>query len=197
MDAGKANPKTRCWNRRDLLKLPIPICALAAAGGAASVSAAATKRDEKAEGEKRLCTYCGLYCGLCELFLGVVSEHAGELQRMIKFFGLNAEILNEDAETYGAFARVLEALKLRVTGVQPCGEGCDLYPVCKIRPCAKERGVETCAFCDDFPCSIISPVMEKFGTTEALHRQKELGLQAWADEQAALAAAGRTYAGKS
>jgi hypothetical protein len=188
----------RCWKRRDLLKLPIPICALAAVGGAANIfAAAASPQDEKAKGEKRLCTYCGLYCGRCDIYAGILSDHAGELQRLMKFYGLDAKAFGENAESFANFEKVLDKVKKRLTSVPPCSEGCNLYPGCEIRPCAQGRGVETCAFCSEFPCAKISAFMEKFGTGEALRRQKEIGLQAWADEQAALVAAKGTFASKS
>jgi hypothetical protein len=30
---------------------------------------------------------------------------------------------------------------------------------CRARPCAVERGVESCACCDDFPCDLVKPLM--------------------------------------
>lgn len=30
---------------------------------------------------------------------------------------------------------------------------------CKARPCAKEKGVEYCMLCDDFPCEKVKPLM--------------------------------------
>ncbi len=192
---GSAEPDSgpRKWKRRDLLKLPIPMCALAALAGSPTPAGAASTQDKKAKGEKRLCTYCGFYCGMCDVYQGIVSDHAEQLQRLMKFYGLKAETFEVDADSYSDFETVLSSVVEKLDDIPPCSEGCSLYAGCEIRPCARERGVETCAFCDDFPCAKVKAFDEKFKNLVVLRRQKEIGLQAWADEQAALVAAGKTF----
>jgi len=43
--------------------------------------------------------------------------------------------------------------------VEPCKGGCQV-PGCSIKPCAKERGVEVCFKCDEFPCRNFSEFLE-------------------------------------
>lgn len=62
---------------------------------------------------------------------------------------------------------------------------------CRIYRCAKAKGYETCAECDDMPCSMLNAFC--CDTKWPLHLQalnnlsriKKIGLKAWADEQAA------------
>jgi hypothetical protein len=64
----------------------------------------------------------------------------------------------------------------------PCKEGGG-DPGCAIRICAKEKNVEMCALCDEYPC-------EKFNTSQAFSIYKEdnallreQGMEAWAKLQ--------------
>jgi hypothetical protein len=48
---------------------------------------------------------------------------------------------------------------------------------CKIRPCAKERGIEICFECKEFPCENFSWVLKKHpDKSEGYKRYKKLGL---------------------
>ena len=38
---------------------------------------------------------------------------------------------------------------------------------CKARPCAREKGVENCVYCDEFPCAKLKPLIDRiFFVTE-------------------------------
>jgi hypothetical protein len=78
--------------------------------------------------------YCGYDCGLC----AARSEDPAVRQRLVdgwrKYFG-------HQHYTAG---------NVRCDGCKADGRLADLN--CKARPCAVERGVESCALCDDFPC---------------------------------------------
>ncbi len=183
-----------CMMRRDLLKLPIPVCAMAVLG--TTRLRGSTQQDEQeVRGETRLCTYCGIYCGLCDMYQGTAGKHGEELTRLLGYYGLEAERFTEDAEAYNSFQQVLQLVTERLSNVSPCKEGCDLFPNCEIRPCAEEKEVDTCGFCDEFPCDKIEAFSAQYQTIPNLERQKEIGLQAWADEMAALVEAGGSFAG--
>jgi len=68
-------------------------------------------------------------------------------------------------------------------------------PGCAVRVCAKEKGVEMCAFCQDYPCDGFAAFFEGYPILEhdnALLREK--GWDAWAALQDERQAAGYTYA---
>lgn len=113
----------------------------------------------------RLVAYCGLYCGECGTYRG-------------KFFRMLAEELKELIEAYDHpdwvpkfggidfdYEEFLKGLKYYTKlesgcfNENPCKEGCQV-PRCKIKPCAKERGVEVCFECKDFPCKNFSRFLE-------------------------------------
>jgi hypothetical protein len=105
--------------------------------------------------------YCGLYCGACSSLLAFEKEQGVE----------------------SALQAVVE------DGEQPC-PGCD--PIaqhnCEFVTCNKAHGTESCAFCQEYPCSMII----KFKDDEYEHHQsvlnnlnriKEIGLEGWLAEQ--------------
>src|SRR5512139_3299718 len=83
-------------------------------------------------------TYCGLYCGACEVVNAKTSE---DKTRVIGLF---------EAQIPGWHAAPEE---------MHCS-GCKTDDVfvncakCPIRPCAKAKGVEFCHQCNDYPCDI-------------------------------------------
>ena len=85
--------------------------------------------------------YCGYRCHLC----GARSENPAVRQKLVdgwkKIFG---------HEQY-------TAENVRCEGCKSDGKIADSE--CKVRPCAREKGVETCAECDEFPCDKLKPLM--------------------------------------
>lgn len=70
-----------------------------------------------------------------------------------------------------------------------CGPG-----FCAIRRCARERGVEVCVFCDDYPCDRIQTIAKGYVTLLADgQRMREIGIDAWIEEQEKRAGAGFAY----
>mgnify|MGYP002395874983 CR=1 FL=1 len=66
---------------------------------------------------------------------------------------------------------------------------------CKIRLCAKKRGVSVCPLCDKYPCALIENYTKVYPTTiEDGKRLKEIGLEAWVKEQEERAKRGFIYA---
>jgi hypothetical protein len=57
-------------------------------------------------------------------------------------------------------------------------------PFCGIRKCAREKGVEVCPFCPDYPCASILALTLGYVTLLADgQRMKDIGLEAWIQEQ--------------
>lgn len=105
--------------------------------------------------------YCGLYCGAC-----------------------CSMITNDKANN------VESALKMQTDAKElPCG-GCDAdsQSNCEFVTCCKEHGVDSCAFCPEFPCSMLMKFKDEEWehhkvVLDNLSRIKEIGLQAWLAEQ--------------
>jgi hypothetical protein len=85
--------------------------------------------------------YCGYSCHLC----GARSDDPAVRQRLVdgwrRIFGHQ----NYTAEN------------VKCDGCPSDGRVAD--QVCKARPCAKEKGVENCAYCDEFPCDKMKHLM--------------------------------------
>ena len=137
-----------------------------------------------------LVTYCGLYCDLC-------AERARIPQRAT---ALRAAMTEEGWPFWGhtvsgftEFWTFLEELA--------SGEGCPGcragggYPGCQIRVCARERDVELCAHCPDFPCEHIEGLARSYPNLIGDNRRLQaVGLQQWIDEQIERVRRGVVYA---
>jgi hypothetical protein len=94
--------------------------------------------------------YCGYNCYLC----AARSEDPAVRQRLVdgwrKLFG---------HEMY-------TAENVKCDGCPSNGKVADKQ--CRARPCAKERGVKNCAYCEAFPCEKLKPLIPPiFFATEA------------------------------
>jgi len=67
-------------------------------------------------------------------------------------------------------------------------------PDCKIRICAKQKGVDVCPFCAEYPCSLIESLAEHYVMViQDGKRLRKIGLKAWVKEQEARAKRGVVY----
>ncbi len=135
--------------------------------------------------------YCGLYCRQCSL-LTVTPQTARKLYEIMKRDGW--EFFGEyEFKGFKEFWDVLQAVsKLNETSPL-CRGGCG-DPECKIRICAKEKGVDVCALCDEYPCDLIRGFDKKYHVLiKNNDRIREIGLNAWLDEMDAFADNGKTF----
>ena len=120
-----------------------------------------------------LVTYCGLYCDLCaertRIPQTAQSLRAAMTEEGWPFWGASVPGFTE-------FWAFLENL-----GTGPGCPGCKAgggYPECQIRICARERGLEQCAQCADFPCEHIEALAAVYPTLIADNRRmKAVGLE--------------------
>jgi hypothetical protein len=57
-------------------------------------------------------------------------------------------------------------------------------PGCQIRVCARERGLNLCNECGDFPCEYIQALAARYPTLIADNRRMQVvGLEQWLEEQ--------------
>ncbi len=142
--------------------------------------------------DSRYVCHCGLYCENCVTRATVVPA-AKTLYREMKAAGFEDMIeMIPDGGPFWSFLRYMA----EVGTCESCQAGSG-NPGCEIRICARERGVEVCATCPDYPCERFS---ELFAGYPVLREDNALlrdqGMAAWADRQDRRRAEGFTYTGK-
>jgi hypothetical protein len=158
---------------------------------------------------KDLVTYCGGYCGECALFPGFTAlrEAALILGELIDTHGLQnwipeawtPDAWTPDAENKFDFAEFRKGLTFfsAPESWYACRECCKSgggWPECPMRKCCREREIDICFDCGDFPCSKVkwNPIMIKRGD-----EYKKLGKGEWLREREKNANQGfELYAGK-
>jgi hypothetical protein len=105
--------------------------------------------------------YCGLVCQMCPIYLATRVESQEERERM------RSEIAQLCREQYGMAYRPQD-----ITDCDGCRtEGSRLFPACgecAIRKCARQRGLQSCACCDEYVCERL----EAFFATEPVARTR-------------------------
>jgi hypothetical protein len=123
-------------------------------------------------------TYCGLYCELC-------AERSRIPQRAT---ALQAAMAEEGWPSWGHIVPGFEGFwafleLLTKDGCPGCRAGGG-YPVCEIRLCARERRLDLCCSCPDFPCERIEALGARYPTLLADNRRLQtVGLEQWLAEQ--------------
>ncbi|MCD6163616.1 MAG: DUF3795 domain-containing protein [candidate division Zixibacteria bacterium] len=105
--------------------------------------------------DKQLIAYCGLYCGDCFAYKGMMADLARDLRKELRQskFDRTAEFLSSISffkvyENYPQCYDVLGAMvKMRCKKACKGGGG---PPFCKIRKCCQKKGIDGCWECDEF-----------------------------------------------
>jgi len=94
-------------------------------------------REQKAM--SRMIAYCGLDCTECKAFKATQVKDTEWKKQIAKQWeeGLKVEFKPEEINCDGCMSNRISGWCTRI---------------CKIRPCAQERKLETCAHCSDYPC---------------------------------------------
>ncbi len=128
---------------------------------------------------------CGLVCHTCVAARGgVISELGKELLRLLGSFDGYAEALSQYEPRLKKYPQFREVLGLICeAGCEGCRNGQSKYPGCTIPLCEKERGVDFCHQCPDFPCdrADFDPLF-KAKWLKANERMKEIGAEAFFEE---------------
>lgn len=130
--------------------------------------------------EMKLVTYCGLYCGLC--------AERGRIPRQAR--DLRDSMASDGWDFWGhdmpGFKEFWEFLGERCDPEKAC-PGCRAdggNPGCGIRTCARERAVEACPFCGDYPCKLILDFEKVYPTLVSDgKRLRDIGVDAWVATQ--------------
>ncbi|MGB9675816.1 MAG: DUF3795 domain-containing protein [Candidatus Bathyarchaeales archaeon] len=68
-------------------------------------------------------------------------------------------------------------------------------PDCQIRSCAKEKGIEVCPQCKNYPCTLIKSLSEHYPTLiQDGKRMQTVGVKKWVREQEEMVKRGVVYA---
>jgi hypothetical protein len=136
--------------------------------------------------------YCGLHCGLCA-HRNRIPQQARQLQKSLHEEGFDdwykyAPDLKDTFPQFWQFLQNLATLDCTCrTGGGP--------PDCKIRRCAKQKGIEICPQCKEYPCQLITTLAEHYPTViQDGKRLQKIGLENWVKEQEERAKRGVVYA---
>lgn len=133
--------------------------------------------------------YCGCYCGLCGVRV-CFPKYARQLKETLHQEGMDFwyKYMPSIRETFPVFWKFLEDLTKYECSCRAGGGP----STCKIRLCAKNKGV---SLCDEYPCAFIENYTKVYPTTiEDGKRLKEVGLGEWIKEQEERAKHGFIYA---
>ena len=136
--------------------------------------------------KKRLISFCGSYCHTCDWFTGRIRSTAHEMLDIFKTYNGFPKLLGEGINP--------EDIKTALEMIANSGicSGCKQQipedpsqDRCAIRQCCSQRGFDTCAECEQFPCDLLesSPGVIKFGCIENLKEIQRNGLEHWIDAQ--------------
>lgn len=125
------------------------------------------------ESRKGLAAPCGLYCGVCGVYIAHRENNLKFKERLIDFYqkGLGATTLVvDDIRCEGCLSGVISIF----------------CQTCQIRSCTIEKGIEGCHQCSDFPCKFIDdfpiPVGKKV-ILRAIPFWREYGTEKWIEEE--------------
>ena len=125
---------------------------------------------------------CGLYCGVCAVYLAHRDRNRKFKERLLDVYQGNVD----------GKGKLPNSENMSVEDIRCCG--ClsnDRFAHCRqcdIRSCTSERGYSGCHECDDFPCHHIEAFPMNVGKRvimRAIPHWKEVGTEKWiADEEA-------------
>ena len=137
-----------------------------------------------------LVTYCGLYCGLCAE-RGRIPRQAHALRESMAREGY--EYWGTELPGFEQFWGFLSNLCDPDKACAGCRQGGG-PPFCSIRTCARERQLDVCVFCAEYPCWRIEGLAKGYPTLIADgNRMKGIGVEAWILEQEERAKTGFAY----
>jgi hypothetical protein len=128
---------------------------------------------------------CGLNCAKCLAFAdGQIRLHAAELKRLLGSFDRYAERFSGFMPVfrdYPSFKGLLDFLAN--AGCRGCRKGDCLYPNCGVASCYREKKVDFCSQCNEFPCDrthFDADLKQRWLTMN--RRMKEVGIEAYIEE---------------
>ncbi len=102
---------------------------------------------------EELLSYCGLQCHTCPIYLATRIEDDAERRRV------RTRIAEQCREVYGVALGPEE-----ITDCDGCRTGGWLFTgcaTCRVRKCAQEKNLTTCAECAEYPCAELQAHLAK------------------------------------
>jgi len=92
--------------------------------------------------------FCGLICSDCPAYEATIEDDDEK----------RASVAKQWSKEYGV---QIDSVSINCLGCHASDDSVFTHPLrCEIRKCGRERGVATCAYCDDYPCSRLEEFFE-------------------------------------
>lgn len=117
--------------------------------------------------------YCGIYCGTCDIYVSCKTGNTDKQQEIADWLRQHHDV-------------DCVAEEIRCSGCNgPLNEHWSV--ACKVRVCAADRGVTTCADCQAYESCVTLETFYQSGDYESarvtLRRIREIGLDGWVAER--------------
>jgi len=91
---------------------------------------------------------CGLLCNECGAFIATKNDDDKKREKVAQlwFKKYNVDIKPEEIDCNGC-----------LSDSEPLFRHCK---VCKVRKCGKEKGIENCAYCDEYACEKLEKIFQ-------------------------------------
>ncbi len=128
---------------------------------------------------------CGLNCVKCIAFgEGDIKKHSNELKRLLGSFDNYAERFSNFIPVFKNYSAFKELLNyFTQANCKGCRQGDGKYPNCSVASCCKQKGIDFCFQCEEFPCEKINfdpNLKERW--IKINNRMKAIGLEAYYEE---------------
>ena len=121
--------------------------------------------------QKELLAPCGLYCGVCAVYIAHKENNTKFKQRIVSVYPFTESIGD-----------------IQCTGCLSDGVVFEYCKSCSIKTCTKKKKIEGCHQCDEFPCrhiaNFVMPVGKKV-ILRAIPEWKSVGTQKWVENETA------------
>jgi hypothetical protein len=142
------------------------------------------------KGQADLVAYCGIYCGDCLGYTGVIADGAEAFAQVLdryQFERTAAHIFPEELVDYERFREKLAFMAdLRCSGRCRKAKGQVVSTGCAVRNCCIDRGLYACYECDGFEsCAKLLELHGELHYDACLRNMRamrEVGLDAWLAE---------------
>jgi hypothetical protein len=128
------------------------------------------RRDEEIKKiDKALLAPCGLYCGVCAVYIAHKDKNTKFKERIVSVYPFTTK-----------------PEQIECTGCLSDGIIFEFCRFCSIKSCVQKKGIEGCHQCDEFPCkyidNFIMPVGKKV-ILRAIPQWREWGTEKWVQEE--------------
>ena len=128
---------------------------------------------------------CGLNCVKCIGFdEGDIKKHSNELKRLLGSFDNYAERFSNFIPVFKNYSAFKELLNyFTQANCKGCRQGDGKYPNCSVASCCKQKGIDFCFQCEEFPCekTNFDPNLKE-RWTKINNRMKAIGPEAYYEE---------------